>query len=74
MNSVEFAHRVESIVEAFNTLNEDLEKEKRWFAQKWSRQEKEIRKIVDNTHGMYGELQGVTGRSLPEIKALEPGE
>jgi len=74
VNSVEFAHRVESIVEAFNTLNEDLEKEKRWFAQKWSRQEKEIRKIVDNTHGMYGELQGVTGRSLPEIKALEPGE
>lgn len=74
VNSVEFSHRVESIVEAFNTLNEDLEKEKRWFAQKWARQEKEIRKIVDNTHGMYGELQGVSGRSLPQIKALETGE
>lgn len=74
VNSMEFAQRVESIVEAFNTLNEDLEREKRWFAQKWARQEKEIRKIVDNTHGMYGELQGVSGRSLPEIKALETGE
>ena len=73
VNSVEFAHRVEGIVEAFNALNEDLEREKRWFAQKWARQEKEIRKIVDNTHGMYGELQGVTGRALPEIKALESG-
>ncbi len=74
VNSVDFAHRVESIVEAFNILNEDLEREKRWFAQKWARQEKEMRKIMDNTHGMYGELQGVTGRSLPEIKALEQGE
>lgn len=74
VNSMEFAHRVESIVEAFNVLNEDMETEKRWFAKKWARQEKEIRKIIDNTHGMYGELQGVSGRSLPEIKALESGE
>jgi hypothetical protein len=39
-------------------------------------QEKEIRKIVDNTQGMYGDFQSVTGRSLPQIKSLElpPGE
>ena len=74
VNSLEFGHRVESIVEAFNNLNEDLEKEKRWFGLKWARQEKEIRKIMDSTAGMYGELQGVTGRALPEIKALESGE
>lgn len=70
----EFKLRVEGIVEAFGTLQEDIEKEKRWFLSKWARQEKEIRKVIDHTHGMYGDLQGVTGRALPEIKSLELSE
>lgn len=71
LRSIEFTHRIEAIVEAFNNLQGDIEKEKRWFNIKWSRQEKELRKIIDNTHGMYGELQAVTGRELQEIKPLE---
>lgn len=67
----EFKHRVEGIVEAFGIMQEDIEKEKRWFSSKWARQEKEIRKVIDHTHGMYGDLQGVTGRALPDIKSLE---
>ena len=67
----EFKLRVEGIVESFSILQEDIEKEKRYFATKWARQEKEIRKVIDHTHGMYGDLQGITSRSLPEIKALE---
>lgn len=42
-----------------------------WFATKWARQEKEIRKIIDSTQGMYGDLQAVTGRSLMEVPTLE---
>ena len=49
----------------------DVEREKRWFATKWARQEKEIRKIIDSTQGMYGDLQAVTGRSLIAIPTLE---
>ncbi len=71
LTSVEFRHRVEGIVEAFTNLQQDIEKERRWFTTKWARQEKEIRKIIDNTQGMYGDLQSVTGRSLPPIKMLE---
>lgn len=67
----EFKHRVEGIIEAFGNLQEELEKEKRWFGIKWARQEKEIRKIIDHTHGMYGDFQGVVGKSLPEINILE---
>ncbi len=70
LTGIEFKHRVEAIVEAFGNLQDDLEKEKRWFNVKWGRQEKEIRKVLDNTHGMYGELQAIV-RSLPEIKSLE---
>ena len=67
----EFKHRVEGIIEAFSNLQEEMEKEKRYFNVKWARQEKEIRKVIDHTHGMYGDLQGVIGKSLPEIKTLE---
>lgn len=71
LTGIEFRHRVEAIVEAFTNLQQDVEREKRWFNIKWARQEKEIRKIVDNTHGMYGDLQAVTGRALQQIKPLE---
>lgn len=71
LTSVEFKLRVEGIVEAFNNLQQDIEKEKRWFNTKWARQETEIRKIVDNTQGMYGDLQAATGRALSPIEALE---
>jgi len=66
----EFRHRVEGIVDAFSNLQEELEREKRWFSVKWARQEKEIRKVIDHTHGMVGDLQGVIGNALPEIKVL----
>src|SRR3954449_6033498 len=52
-------------------LLNDVEREKRWMETKWARQEKEIRKIIDSTQGIYGNLQAVTGRSLPTIAALE---
>jgi hypothetical protein len=71
LTSVEFQHRVQAIVEAFTYLLTDVEREKRWFATKWARQEKEIRKIIDSTQGMYGDLQAVTGRSLIAIPTLE---
>lgn len=72
LTGTEFRHRVESIAEAFTNLQADIEKEKRFFTIKWARQEKELRKIVDSTHGMYGELQAVSGRALQTIKQLEP--
>ena len=71
LTSVEFQHRIQAIVEGFSYLWADVEREKRWFATKWARQEKEIRKIIDSTQGMYGDLQAVTGRSLAAIPVLE---
>lgn len=67
----EFKHRVEAIVESYTSLQDELEKEKRSYALKWARQEKAIRSVIDNTLGMYGDLQGITGRALPIIKPLE---
>ncbi len=67
ITSMEFRQRMEAIKESFTGMQEEIEKEKRWFAQKWSRQEKQLRKVIDNTHGLYGDLEGVVG-ALPELK------
>lgn len=70
ITSMEFPHRIEAIVEAFGELQGEMEREKRWFQTKWARQEKQLRKVIDHTQGMYGDLQGVVGKSLPDIKTL----
>ncbi|MDB5164760.1 MAG: hypothetical protein JWL89_386 [Candidatus Saccharibacteria bacterium] len=67
----EFRHRVEAIVENYTVLQDEIEREKRASALKWARQEKAIRAVIDNTIGMYGDLQGITNRALPAIKTLE---
>lgn len=70
----EFRHRIESIVENYGALQDEIEKEKRAAQLRWSKQEKSIRAVIDNTIGIYGDLQGITGGAMSEIKQLEPGE
>jgi len=76
VNSQEFRGRVEAIIESFVGLQEEMEKERRWFQTKWAREEKQLRKIIDHWQGMYGDLQGIVGKSLPEMGSLrlEAGE
>lgn len=67
----QFRHRVQAIVEKFTEMQEDLEKERKTMIKLWSRREKQIRCVIDSTAGMYGDLQGIAGRSLEEIEGLE---
>ncbi|MBE9527661.1 MAG: DUF2130 domain-containing protein [Proteobacteria bacterium] len=67
----EFTHKIEAIVEAFRGMKDDLEKEKRAFAKIWSSREKQIDRVIINTTTLYGDIQGITGGTLPEIKSLE---
>jgi hypothetical protein len=65
-----FRHKVEAIVETFIGMQEQLNKEKRAFARLWKEREKQIERIIENTAGMYGDVRGLIGSSIPEIKAL----
>ncbi|MBI3619664.1 DUF2130 domain-containing protein [Candidatus Roizmanbacteria bacterium] len=71
LSGVEFKQRIEAIVEAFTSLQLDIEKEKRFFATKWSKQEKNMRKVLDNTLGMHGDLESIIGKELGELPGLE---
>lgn len=74
VTSIEFRQRVEAILEAFTNMQLEIEKERRWFGQKWSREEKNLRKVLDTTVGMHGDLQSIMGKSLKSPKGIESFE
>lgn len=65
-----FRHRVEAIVEAFSTMQEDLDKERKAIMKQWAKREEQIERVMGATVGMYGDLQGIAGKSLQEIEGL----
>ena len=71
LSGTEFKQKVEAIVEAFVTMNTDLAKEKISMEKLWSKREQQIKKVITSTARMYGDMQGIIGASLPEIKSLE---
>ena len=71
LTGVEFKQRVEAIVEAFTSMEEGLRKERIAYERIWAEREKQIRKVISNTVGMYGDLGGLV--TLPHIKTLELG-
>ena len=66
-----FRQRIEAIVEAFSLMQEDLDKERKAMVKQWAKRETQINKVVEATLGMYGDLQGIAGKSMQEIEGLE---
>ena len=67
-----FRLRVEAIVEAFSSMQEDLDKERKAIMKQWAKREQQIERVMGATVGMYGDLQGIAGKSLQEIEGLDP--
>ena len=70
LSGKEFQQRVAGVVEAFVSMQNDLEAEKRSMQRIWSKREKQIYRAVTNTAGLYGDLQGIIGASMPLIDGL----
>ena len=66
-----FRQRVEAIVEAFSSMQQDLYKEKKAINKQWAKREEQIDRVMHATVGMYGDFQGIAGKTLQEIEGLE---
>jgi hypothetical protein len=71
---VEFKQKIEGIVEAFTSMQDQLNRERRAMEKHWKQREKEIERVVKNTVGLYGDMQGIIGGQIPAIPALELDE
>ena len=70
----EFKNRIEAIVEGFIAMKDDLEREKVAMQRQWAKREKNIERVIVNTVGLHGDLEGIAGASLPAIKMLALSE
>ena len=50
-------------------FNEGLKKERMAYEKIWSEREKQLRKAMNNTIGMYGDMSGLV--TLPQIRMME---
>ncbi len=74
LSGAEFRHAVQGVIEAFTQMKDDLESEKRATERQWAKREKQSTKAIVNMARMYGGIQGIVGKALPTIPALElPG-
>jgi hypothetical protein len=66
-----FRNRVTAIVEKFTDMHADLAKERKTMNRLWAKREEQIRGVVEAAAGMYGDLQGIAGKTLQEIEGLD---
>ncbi|BAW46562.1 caldesmon [Helicobacter pylori] len=73
LTSSEFSMQVSAIIEGFEQLRAELEKEKNAMARIWKSREKQIEKVFEGTINMYGSIKGIMGNAIGQVKALEFG-
>jgi hypothetical protein len=66
-----FRRRIEAVVERFTEMQADLDRERKAMTRLWAKREEQIHGVVETMAGLYGDLQGIAGRSLQEIAGLE---
>lgn len=69
LTGTEFKQRIETIVETFSMMKTSLDKERIYFEKSWTEKEKQIQKVIKNTVGIYGDLNGIV--QLQKIESLE---
>ncbi|WP_269538045.1 DUF2130 domain-containing protein [Cerasicoccus fimbriatus] len=67
----DFRQRVQAVIEAFSSMREDLDKEKRALTKYWGKREKQLGLVLDNMAGMFGDVQALSGGAIKSIDSLE---
>lgn len=67
----EFKQKIEGIVEAFTAMQDQINQERRVMEKHWKMRQKQVDRVIKNTVGLYGDMQGIIGGQIPTIQALE---
>lgn len=66
-----FRQRIEAIVEKLTDMQTDLDRERAVMNRLWARREQQLSCVLDASAGLYGDIQGIAGRVMPEIGGLD---
>jgi len=67
----EFRQKVEALLESFELMRNDLERERKAFERIWASRAKSIEQAVRSTAGMFGDVHSLSGGSVVGIESLE---
>ena len=71
LTGLKFRQRIEAVVEKFNDMREDLDRERKFMGRQWAKRETQILSVIESTVGMVGDLQAIAGKAMPEIPSLD---
>jgi hypothetical protein len=71
VTGMEFRQKLEAAFESFNEMQEDLIREKSVMMTQWARREKRLVKAMENLVSLYGDVRGIAGGAVQEIRCLE---
>lgn len=71
LTSDAFVQQIQSIIEAHQNMQLQINKERAAFEKIWKEREAQAQRILLSTAGIYGSIQGVAGQSLPAVKGLD---
>ncbi len=74
LTSEEFKLQISGIVDGFQNMRAELEREKNSMRAIWKRREKQLEMVISNTIDMYGSIKGIAGSAVPNIPSLELDE
>jgi hypothetical protein len=71
LTGTKFKQRVEAVIEKFNDMRDDLDRERKFMGRQWAKRETQILAVIDSTFGMIGDLQAIAGKAMPEIASSD---
>lgn len=67
----EFRQQLEAVVEVYQEMRGEIEKERAAMEKIWKTREFQLRRMLTSTANMCGSMQGIIGSSVLQIKGLE---
>ena len=72
VTSHEFAQQVESMVETYDDMRKQVQKERTAYSRLWAQRESQAQRLLEGTASIIGAMQGQIGHTaMPRIKGLE---
>lgn len=71
LTTAPFRQRLTRIVEGYEEMRSDLDRERKLMNSQWSKREKQLDRVLGGVTGLYGDLQGIVGSTLPTLDKLE---
>lgn len=70
LSSAQFAQKVRTMLEGFESMRMDLESEKRAMQRIWAKRQTQIERVTGSMVNVIGELQAIAQEQLPQLDSM----